>query len=168
MLRIACANAYPGLIDECEQSIRLVRPGPVCRVPSQGCVYVTCYWTHWPCLFPQHGPGRKHDRPIVLADWQRELVEQYPGRFRRGLFHSDGCRITNWTTKRVGTGVDCRVKRYEYPRYFFTNHSTDILDLCESALDLLGVAYRRPKPIHISVARREAVALLDQHVGPKS
>ncbi len=116
VLRIACAHAYPGLISECEESIRLVRPGPVCRVRSEGCVYVTGYWTHWPCLFSQHGPGRKHDRPIVLADCQRELVEQHPGRFLRGLFHSDGCRITNWATRTIGTGVDRRTKGYEYPR----------------------------------------------------
>ncbi len=25
----------------------------------------------WPLLFPQHGPGRKHDREIELVDWQQ-------------------------------------------------------------------------------------------------
>ena len=69
---------------------------------------------HWPCLFPQHGPGRKHLRPISLEPWQSEIVERYPGRFLRGLFHSDGCRVTNWAVRQVaGTA-----KRYEYPRYF--------------------------------------------------
>ena len=33
--------------------------------------------------------------------------------FIRGLIHSDGCRVTN----KVWGG------KYEYPRYFFTNHS---------------------------------------------
>lgn len=58
-------------------------------------------WHHWPCLFPQHGPGRKHERPIVLEHWQREIVEQHPGPFLRGLFHSDGCRVTDWTRSRL-------------------------------------------------------------------
>ena len=32
-------------------------------------VDVSSYWKHWPCLFPQHGPGRKHERRIALVDW---------------------------------------------------------------------------------------------------
>ena len=27
---------------------------------------------------PQHGPGRKHERPIVLEAWQREIVDAFP------------------------------------------------------------------------------------------
>jgi hypothetical protein len=91
-------------------------------------------------------------------------VEQHPGRFLRGLFHSDGCRVTNWTKKTVGG----EVKRFEYPRYFFSNRSEDILRLCEWALDLLGVEHRRSNAWNISVARKASVAILDEHVGPKS
>ena len=58
-------------------------------------------------------------------------------------------------------------KRYEYPRYFFTNGSADIIGLCTWALDLLGVAWRRPKYNTVSVARREAVAALDAFIGAK-
>lgn len=60
------------------------------------------------------------------------------------------------------------MKHYEYPRYFFSNTSTDILDLCCAGLDRLGIAYRRPRWDQASVARREAVAALDARVGPKS
>lgn len=60
-----------------------------------------------------------------------------------------------------------RPKRYGYPRYSFNNRSPDVIDLCAWALDLLGVAYRRPKPDTVSVARREAVATLDGFVGPE-
>ena len=56
---------------------------------------------------------------------------------------------------------------YEYPRYLFTNESADILRLCGEALDRLGVAWRFSRPNVISVARREAVARLDEFVGPK-
>jgi hypothetical protein len=135
-LRVACDARYPGLIDECADSMRAVVPNSVCFTSAPGCFQVTSYSKHWPCLFPQHGPGRKHDREIALQPWQAALVEQHPGRFLRGLFNSDGCRITNWT-ERIVAGER---KRYEYPRYFFTNHSDDILGLCEWALDLLDMS----------------------------
>ena len=87
--------------------------------------------------------------------------------FIRGLIHSDGCRITNWTTRIVGG----ERKRYEYPRYFFTNKSGDIRRLCTDALDAVGVEWttlkRDGEPLNISVARRASVASMDEHVGPK-
>jgi hypothetical protein len=88
----------------------------------------------------------------------------HPGPFLRGLFHSDGSRITNWTQRLVAG----QLKRYEYPRYLFCNKSTDILDLCCASLDRLGIAHRRPRWDHVSVARGEAVAALDRWVGPKT
>jgi hypothetical protein len=91
-------------------------------------------------------------------------VDVHPGPFLRGLIHSDGCRMTNWT-QRIVAG---ELKRYEYPRYFFSNRSTDILGLCCAALERLEIAYRRPKLDQVSVARREAVAALDAWVGPKT
>jgi hypothetical protein len=53
------------------------------------------------------------------------------------------------------------------PRYLFGNESADILRLCGETLDRLGVAWRFSRPNTISVARREAVARLDEFVGPK-
>lgn len=88
------------------------------------------------------------------------MVTRHPGAFAAGLFHSDGCRVVNRVTK-AG-------KVYEYPRYLFANESADILALCGWALDLLGVAWRLNRRNSLSVARRDAVALLDEHVGPKS
>ena len=58
--------------------------------------------------------------------------------------------------------------RYRYPRYEFTNRSEDIRRLCTDALDRLGIAWRPNGALRISVNRREAVAALDAHVGPKS
>jgi hypothetical protein len=66
-----------------------------------GCIVTTVSWKHWPCLFPQHGPGRKHERSIVLEPWQRQIVEAHPGDFLRGLFHSDGSRTANWARRTV-------------------------------------------------------------------
>ncbi|PYM91886.1 MAG: hypothetical protein DME04_17370 [Candidatus Rokuibacteriota bacterium] len=45
---------------------------------------VNAYSNAWPVLFPQHGPGRKHLRPIILEPWQKSIVEQLPQ--RSGLF----------------------------------------------------------------------------------
>lgn len=167
-MRIALDNAWPGVIDECEAAMRSVRPAnSVCRVKKQGCVAVTGSSKHWPCLFPQHGPGKKHERLIALEPWQQAIVDAHPWEFVRGLIHSDGCRITNWTTRMVGG----ERKRYEYPRYFFTNVSDDIRRLFTDTLEKLGIEWthctRNGNPYNISVAKKAHVALLDIHVGPK-
>ncbi|MFD5228161.1 transcriptional regulator [Streptomyces qaidamensis] len=167
-LRITCADAWPGLIELCREAIRKVRPCAGLYVAQkQGCVAVTSYSRSWPVLFPQHGPGKKHERLIALDPWQQELVDAHPWEFIRGLIHSDGCRITNWTTRTVAG----ERQRYEYPRYFFTNVSDDIRRLYTDTLDTLGVEWtlctRNGNPFNISVARKASVALMDAHVGPK-
>jgi hypothetical protein len=167
-LRIACADAWPGLIERCREAMGKVRPGVGVYVAQKpGCVAVTSYSRSWPALFPQHGPGKKHDRLIALEPWQQAIVDAHPWEFIRGLIHSDGCRITNWTTRMVAG----ERKRYEYPRYFFTNVSDDIRRLYTDTLDKLGVEWthctRNGNPFNISVARRASVALMDAHVGPK-
>jgi hypothetical protein len=164
-LSIFCADTWPGVRAEVESALGAVLPvSKVSSVQRIGCAQIKSYSKHWTCLFPQHGPGRKHTRTIALEDWQREIVDDHPGPFLRGLIHSDGCRMTNWTQRRVAG----ELKRYEYPRYFFTNKSLDILALCCTALDRLGIAHRRPYWDQVSVARREAVAALDVWVGPKT
>ncbi|MBM7787554.1 transcriptional regulator [Tenggerimyces flavus] len=156
---------YVELNDEIAATLVAVKgAGRVTRRSHPGCIETKLYWKHWACVFPQAGPGMKHTRPIVLEEWQRQVVKRFPHRFVRGLFHSDGCRITNWTVRHLRSGP----RRYEYPRYFFSNKSEDIINLCTWALDLLDIAWRRTNPQHVSVARREAVAALDLHVGPKS
>ena len=162
-LSVACADAWPGLIDECVSSMRTVLASSVCRRSCKGCQEVKSYSKHWPCLFPQHGPGKKHQRRIELAPWQQLLVDEQPGRLLRGLFHSDGWRGQNVAVRTVAD----RVERRSYPRYDFMNYSDDIRGLCGDALDRLGIAWRPNGPWRISVARRDAVAALDVHVGPK-
>ncbi|MEU5277518.1 helix-turn-helix domain-containing protein [Streptomyces asoensis] len=167
-LSISCADTHPGLMDECEDAMRAVfRGNSVCRVRRKGCHEVKLYSKHLWCLFPQHGPGKKHERPIVLEPWQQAIIDEHPWEFVRGLIHSDGCRITNWTT-RVVAGER---KRYEYPRYFFTNVSDDIRRLFTDTLEKLGIEWthctRNGNPYNISIAKKAHVALLDAHVGPK-
>jgi hypothetical protein len=80
---------------------------------------VKSYSKHWPCLFPQHGPGRKHLRKIELREWQEVIVERYSGEFAKGLIHSDGWRGNN----RVRRTLADDDHWYEYPRYQFSNES---------------------------------------------
>jgi hypothetical protein len=132
-------------------------------VQSVGCAYVYSSWKHWPCLLPQQRPGEKHKRKIELVSWQRIITSQHPGKIVRGLFHSDGCRFTNRVRRPLADGEHW----YEYPRYMFTNESKDILGICGEMLDLIGIDWRYSRRNTISVARREAVARLDEFVGPK-
>jgi hypothetical protein len=144
--------------------MKAVRPdNKVLTQQRQGCTEVLSYSKHWPCLFPQHGPGEKHKRTIELAGWQQVIVDRHPGDFVRGLVHSDGWRGVNRVRRTLRDGE----RWYEYPRYLFVNMSEDILRLCGEALDRLGVEWRFAKPTTISVAKHAAVARLDEFVGPK-
>lgn len=163
-LRITCDDKWPGILDSAEQALRRVFPSNrVCRPKKVGCHDVKVYSKHLTLLFPQHGPGKKHERRIALEDWQQAIVDTHPWEFIRGLIHSDGCRITNWTVRNG--------KRYEYPRYFFTNKSDDIRKLCTDTLAKVGVQWtilaRGSDPFNVSIARKDSVALMDAHIGPK-
>ncbi|WP_314618303.1 helix-turn-helix domain-containing protein [Streptomyces stackebrandtii] len=167
-LSISCTDTWPGLIDACVRAMQSVLPGNhASKVQRKGCLEVKIYSKHLACLFPQHGPGKKHERHIALEAWQQEIVDAHPWDFVRGLIHSDGSRITNWTTRLIGG----ERKRYEYPRYFFTNSSADIIGLFTDALDRVGVDWKPTNQSrtaqNISVARKASVALMDLHVGPK-
>jgi hypothetical protein len=161
-LRITLDGIYPEIVEECRLAIEAVLPNSAAVHPtSSRAVEVNAYSKALPYLFPQHGPGPKHKRPIKLAQWQAPICARHPRRLIRGLIQSDGCRFTNWT-------ISDRGKRYEYPRYTFTNHWEDIRRIFCDHLDMLGIAWRQMNAVNISVARREAVARLDEFVGPKT
>ncbi len=163
VLRISLDAAYPGIVGSARKSIVAVRGGRlphVARVKTCACIVITSYWKSWHCLLPQHGPGRKHQRRIELADWQRRIVAAAPDSFLRALIHTDGWRGVN--------RVRVKGRDYVYPRYQFSNRSADIRALFTDTCDRLGVAWRPWGPFHISVARREAVAILDGFIGPKA
>ena len=61
-----------------------------------------------------------------------------------------------------------RVNGGEYPRYFFSQVSTDIQRIFCDACDFIGVEWRRNRWNSISIARRRSVELMDSFVGPKS
>jgi hypothetical protein len=162
VLRIYTCTDYPAICDAVRHALDITcgnTPGIVRMSHTERAIKIQSYWAHWPCVLPQHGPGRKHERPIVLARWQRDLIDADPWPLIRGLIHSDGCRATN--------RVQVRGKWYSYPRYFFKNESRDILAILGDSLDQVGVAWRYNQPNSISVAKRAAVHLMDEHVGPK-
>ena len=165
VLSIACDARYVRIIDEVRAALVATLPAVrIHHIERQGATLVQAGWMHWPCLFPQHGRGRKHERRILLEDWQRTIIETHVDGFLQGLLHSDGSRVRNWATRPVAG----RQKRYEYPRWQFVNHSDDIRDLYCWALDLVAVPWRRSSWKTISVSRREAVDRLDSLVGLKA
>jgi len=91
-----------------------------------------------PDAFPQHGPGKKHERVIRLEPWQQEVTRRYARQLLRGLIHSDGCRTVNRFRTRLPSG---RLAEYSYPRYFFTNFSADIRNIFCDHCDLLGIRW---------------------------
>jgi hypothetical protein len=166
-LVIVLDSRYPIVIAEVEEAIGRVLPDvPVHRHPRPG-ENATVVKTRHPILpfaFPQHGPGRKHVRPISLVDWQLALTRRYPRELLRGLIHSDGCRTVNRFKTKLPSG---RVAEYEYPRYFFSNLSADIRGIFCDHCDLLDIRWTQSNPRNISIAHRVSVARMDEFVGPK-
>jgi hypothetical protein len=166
-LQITLDALYPGIVREAVAAIEAAAPGrharPYWDKDARRCNVVSS-WRGWPAAFPQHGPGRKHERPIVLAAWQREIVDAHPEAFLRGLIHSDGCRCVNRFRTTLPSG---RVAEYAYPRYFFSNLSPDIRRLFCEACDALGIRWTMSNPRNVSVSHRKSVARLDEFVGPK-
>jgi hypothetical protein len=156
-MRLTLDAKYPRIVDDAAELIaRIVPWNAVGRQCSHGGRMATlyAYHRHWACLFPQHGPGKKHDRRVVLEPWQERLVEWAPWAFLRGCIRSDGCLFVNRTGK------------HAYESYDFTNLSRDIRDLFAATCALVGVdcrAYER----RVRINRRASVALMLEHVGSK-
>jgi hypothetical protein len=135
------------------------RVKPECRPhtrPMTGAVNTTVSWKHWPCLFPQHGPGRKHERRLRVEEWQQDIVQAHLADFLRGALPLRRMPGRHGVTRIVAG----ERKRYDYPRWQFVNHSDDIRRFCTDALDLLEIPWRRSNRYCVSVSTRAGVALL--------
>jgi hypothetical protein len=161
-LRIALDLKYPGIIESARALLDRCfpeNPTDVVRFHDGGCAHVSVYCSHLECLLPQHGPGRKHERPIELEEWQERILALEPWPFIRACIWTDGCSFIN------------RTGPYEYLSYDFTNHSKDVVDLFTGACDSVGLtdyrvtSYRRAWKVRIN--RRPSVALMLEHVGIK-
>jgi hypothetical protein len=166
-LRIFLDLRYPLIVEDCANAMQIVVPkskvnklhrgGNFIKRDDPSNVEVSSFSKAWRCLIPQYGPGRKHERPIVLTDWQQELVDRYPDQLLRGLIHSDGCRFIN--TGRGG---------WRWPRYGFANKSADIREIFCQACDRMNLHWTRAGDRQIYVSRKADVARLDEFIGPKA
>jgi hypothetical protein len=166
-LDIALDNAYPNLIQQCFNALQLVFwENKVSLLKKEGCQYVDVWSNQLPYVFPQHGVGTKHSRPIVLESWQQRIFNAYPLEILRGLYQTDGSRFNNI------------VKGYIYPRYQFTNASDEIVRMFTAVCDTLNIHWtaktrkgktpQRPDIIDILISRRADVEYLDSVIGAKS
>lgn len=166
-LRIHLDVKYPHIVDT--TAALLARCFPTCstgqHLQSGGsCAVISVYSNHMPCLFPQHGPGKKHLRDVSLEDWQQGIVDDAPWALLRGLIWSDGASFIN------------RHGKYEDLSYVFSNCSLDLLALFTATCDRLELPYRYYPPVQtadglragaVRINRREPVARLVEHVGIK-
>lgn len=154
-LRLSMDGKYPGILGGAITAILAVRPSVVgSQYHPKYCIEVYSYWTHWPCLFPQHGAGKKHTRRIVLTDWQERLADRWPEHPIAGLIDSDGCRFENTGTK------------WTWPRYAFKQVSADIRSIFCVACDRLALRWTAAGDA-VYVSRKTDVSKLDSIVGPK-
>jgi hypothetical protein len=156
-LRLFLDSRYPVMLDETVALLQ--RSFPQNRVGRHlqddgGSTVIQLYSSHLECLFPQHGPGRKHERRIELEDWQQDIVDAEPWAFLRGCIRSDGCVFIN------------RTGRYRYLTYDFCNSSADIRHLFERACESVGLDCR-PAGLRVRVNKRASVELLAANVGVK-
>lgn len=163
-LRIILDAKYPRIIEDARELLARCFPSNDVHLGYYevvgDCVSLSVYSSHLVCLFPQHGPGPKHERTIALEGWQRQIVDAAPWAFLRGCIRSDGCVFLN------------RTGPYEYVSYDFSNASEDItrlfVDVCED-LRLRPRVTRSDRGLwKVRLNRRESVARLLQHVGVKS
>lgn len=156
-LRFALDAKYPDIVEEAMEAIRATAPKSRVNktLRPRNCMEVFAYSRAWPEVFPQHGPGKKHERKIELAAWQEDIVRTHAKELLRGLIHSDGCRAMN-------TGTNWR-----HPRYSFSNRSQDILGIFTWACDLIGLRWTKA-PHTIYVSRMADVARMDEFIGPKT
>jgi hypothetical protein len=162
-LRIALDAKYPQIIADTKALLSRCFPENAAgEVMAQGGTMrvVSLYSSHLPCLFPQHGDGPKHERRIVLEQWQRELVHAAPWPFIRGCIRTDGCSFIN------------RTGPYRYPSYAFVNMSREIVELFREACEHVDVFTRASRDGRgrwlVRINRRASVARMLEHVGFKA
>jgi hypothetical protein len=166
-LRLALDAKYTQIVDDAKSLLERSFPtNPVGLVRAHGgtMFFVSVYSSHLTCLFPQHGPGKKHERRIILEKWQKELVDKAPWAFLRGCIRSDGCVFINRTDVR-------RPQPYEYLSYNFANRSLDIIGLFMHVCERVGIRARvnwHAGKGSVRINRRACVARMLEHVGLKT
>ena len=150
--RRTAGEAMAEVMPSSRASVQLRRDG--------ACVEVYSFSKHWPCLFPQHGPGRKHERRIALTDWQRAPLRPAPS----------SCFAGSSTRTAAGRSTASGAPARHTPIRATPSPTTPPTSAGSSAtyLDALDIAWRPMGWRNISIARRDAVAKLDAFIGPKA
>lgn len=159
-LRIFQDVRYKNLIKDQILAIQKLLPNNKVniRTGKDNCTTICVYSNLIPILFPQHGPGMKHTRKIKLQDWQKEIIEEYPKPFIKGLIISDGCRYEKISP----------ILKKVYIRYEFTNISQDIKDIFQWACSLIGVSTRVSNYKNIAVCKIKDNQIMESFIGKKS
>ena len=165
-----CASRVTGptsrVIADVERCIVGGSPGAsLHRVNAPGVVVVQNAWRYWPmCLFPQHGPCRKHERSMEMAPWQRQpsASSRLPSSWAVPL---GGCRVHNWTAGPAGWP-----KHYYYPAQLFTKGREPTSDRGAPRHSTSSGPMATSKPANFvrRAHARDGSPLLDDQVGPKA
>lgn len=170
-LRITCHAEDSIVINDCMQSMKALFINKVnkWKHTNANCVDVYIYSNDIPKLFPQHGKGRKHERKIALESWQKDIINEHPLLFIKGLMQSDGSRFIR------------NIENRSYASYIFCNVSKDIIDILYDvcigvglsptiiSLDNKKYKYSRSTNIlyRLNFNKRKDVELLDNVIGTK-
>ena len=82
-----CSSIYPcpleyvgiNILNEISKSISIILPDnkvSINRHGSDNCSEIYVYSKNLIQLFPQHDTGKKHERQIILKDWQKEVLDK--------------------------------------------------------------------------------------------
>jgi len=156
-LRLSLDSRYPGVLADARDVLArgfCANDVGELRADRGSTAILSVYSTHLPCLFPQHGPGLKHKRSIVLEPWQEGIVQRAPYAFIKGCVWSDGCTFIN------------RTGPYEYLTVDFCNKSADIRSLFGDACETAGLDYRMNGD-RVRINRRESVKPVIAEIGTK-
>lgn len=125
-LRIVMDSKYPNLVHETRICLRNFFESPVSVNSREGCKVISVFDKNLPKYFPQHGFGKKHDRKIILSDFQIENISYSD--LLKGLWLTDGSYY---------------LRKNKYEAYNFTNKSIDIVSIFEKCLNSLSISYRK-------------------------
>ena len=154
-LRIPQDNKYPKSIINIKNILNSFFPNNTFICNPNGCTVIGIYDKNLPLYFPQHGGGKKHDRPIILSDYQRDNIDYL--NLMSGLWMSDGSYY---------------LAQKKYECYNFTNKSTDIISLFEECLNNFKIAYRKRIKKNgvwiIEITKKSEVLKMKDLVGIKS
>jgi hypothetical protein len=80
-MRIFLDTKYPQIIQEVKTSSGILFPKNKVSTTSDkcsvgNCVAVIFHSKYLPEAFPQHGKDKKHERKIVLQDWQKTILNK--------------------------------------------------------------------------------------------